>query len=399
MSFFTRQNRATLASSRRGGAFAARPLAAAAGLLLLPGIVCLEAGTRLSLGERSGAPGQSLSTPIEVASDEGLVAFQLDLEFDAAAVAIGSVSAEPFESDHVLRSEEVVEGQRRLLVYSPSNAALDGGVVGRAQVDLLSGFPEGAKAFSLSNVRFVAETGATLEVSLAPFVRLVSPEAGSSFGELERVSLSGLAVETEGETRRVEFLVNGRVIAEDASAPYSASWLVDGLGNTLLSVVAFDSDGDASRSPEVPIAVAPAPFMEDWRAERFSEAQRGDASVSGLSADPDGDGVPNALEFAFGLDPLRYDDSGMPEARIETDEAGERRLSIRFEKPTTVSQLEYIVEVSEDLANWLGSEARVSETSLGVENGKELIEGRSLTPLSETANGELFIRVRVEPAD
>lgn len=42
-----------------------------------------------------------------------------------------------------------------------------------------------------------------------------------------------------------------------------------------------------------------------WQAEWFDPAQLADANVSGLSADPDNDGLTNLVEYAFGTNPLQ----------------------------------------------------------------------------------------------
>lgn len=47
----------------------------------------------------------------------------------------------------------------------------------------------------------------------------------------------------------------------------------------------------------------------DWRQFAFTPTQRADPTISGWDADPDRDGLPNLLEYAFGLDPLVPDRS------------------------------------------------------------------------------------------
>jgi len=47
---------------------------------------------------------------------------------------------------------------------------------------------------------------------------------------------------------------------------------------------------------------AESPF-DAWRREHFTEEELDDPNISGPDADPDGDGIPNLLEYAMGLDP------------------------------------------------------------------------------------------------
>jgi hypothetical protein len=45
----------------------------------------------------------------------------------------------------------------------------------------------------------------------------------------------------------------------------------------------------------------------DWQLQHFTDAELNDSSVGSSHADPDGDGLPNLLEFAQGGDPLMAD--------------------------------------------------------------------------------------------
>jgi len=49
--------------------------------------------------------------------------------------------------------------------------------------------------------------------------------------------------------------------------------------------------------------VEPDSPFDAWRKEHFSEEELQDPNISGPDADPDGDGIPNLMEYAMGLDP------------------------------------------------------------------------------------------------
>lgn len=49
---------------------------------------------------------------------------------------------------------------------------------------------------------------------------------------------------------------------------------------------------------------ASADTFSTWQASHFTGTQLGNASISGPGANPDGDGFPNLMEYAFALDPL-----------------------------------------------------------------------------------------------
>lgn len=63
-----------------------------------------------------------------------------------------------------------------------------------------------------------------------------------------------------------------------------------------------------------------------WQAESFDAVQLADPSVSALGSDPDDDGIPNVLEYAFGTHPLRggpvpvAEGLGMPVFSLVEDE-------------------------------------------------------------------------------
>lgn len=74
-----------------------------------------------------------------------------------------------------------------------------------------------------------------------------------------------------------------------------------------------------------------------------------DPAVIGPAADPDGDGVVNAVEYALGLDPRRADRDRLPRPRLVETPAG-WRLRLEFEHPLAASDVTFHAAQTDALA-------------------------------------------------
>lgn len=121
---------------------------------------------------------------------------------------------------------------------------------------------------------------------------------------------------------------------------------------------------------------------DDWRYERFG-AQANNPAISGDNADPDGDGMPNLLEYAVGRNPLQPSAHGLPGPDL-TD----GRLSVRAEKNPAASDLDWSAEVSGTLApgSWTGNVTVLQNTP-------EIFE--ALDNTASSGNGPRFMRLKV----
>lgn len=88
-----------------------------------------------------------------------------------------------------------------------------------------------------------------------------------------------------------------------------------------------------------------SPYM-NWQATHFSEEELAEGAITGDEDDPDGDGIPNALEFAMGLDPRVPDTEGLPFGGIT---AGHLTLSFRMNKEALAAGVIFEVEACTDL--------------------------------------------------
>ena len=92
-----------------------------------------------------------------------------------------------------------------------------------------------------------------------------------------------------------------------------------------------------------------------WVSDHFTEQEIGNPAIVGPDADPDGDGLANAIEYAFGTEP-REGAEDMMLARVTPEVvpvAGVNRLRLRFTLPEFLpSDVLYQVEVSDELGEW-----------------------------------------------
>lgn len=144
-----------------------------------------------------------------------------------------------------------------------------------------------------------------------------------------------------------------------------------------------------------------APF-EAWRLARFGNT--GNPTISGASADPDGDGIPNFLEYAFGLNPLAASSNGLPFGSIQAD-SGTNYLALTFGRATNATDTTFTVMVASNLlgqwltgssysgANVIPVTAYTTEVSRVPSNGIETISVRDNVPIHSAP--QQFMRLRV----
>lgn len=119
------------ANSKQVFSFLTRPAILGLAILLITGFAAMPAmaAPELSVGTTSGIPGQTVSIPIQIDTDDSVIAVQLDLSFDPGALSSKGVSAGSALTDHVFDWAEVAPGQLRLVITSESRSALQDGAL------------------------------------------------------------------------------------------------------------------------------------------------------------------------------------------------------------------------------------------------------------------------------
>lgn len=137
----------------------------------------------------------------------------------------------------------------------------------------------------------------------------------------------------------------------------------------------------------------------EWRARFFR--RDAPATQTAPSADPDGDGAPNVLEYAFGTPPMQADVGHRSHGLLVPDSvAGSLHPGLVFRRSRVATDLAVRVQVSVDLANWendLNQPSTTEVTVLPLEDGLEEVTVRTVEPLPESAPRFLRLLVELKP--
>ena len=130
--------------------------------------------------------------------------------------------------------------------------------------------------------------------------------------------------------------------------------------------------------------------FDGWTAANFPGIT--DPNTVGPDADPEGDGVANFVEFAFGLNPNATDPAPKPlQTRLDPVDPAKRVLE--FTRPKGLSGIAYVLQSSENLLGWTPFAGTPQITDLG--NGSEKLTYDDTTPMAATASR--FLRLTVSP--
>lgn len=135
--------------------------------------------------------------------------------------------------------------------------------------------------------------------------------------------------------------------------------------------------------------------LPDW----WEEQHGLDPFVSNLHLDPENDGLPNLLEYAFGGNPKVADaqERGIQAGRVELN--GQSFLSVGFYRRTGDANLLFRVQESPDLGIWtnLPMPQQILGTSQNMGDGTEHVNVLGTLPITgPDAEPKGFLRVAVE---
>lgn len=127
-----------------------------------------------------------------------------------------------------------------------------------------------------------------------------------------------------------------------------------------------------------------------YQQKHFTPAERNNPALSAMSADADGDGLPNLLEYAFGTDPRNGDSNAVK----PTSAPQGGHLTFTYVRRTDAADLAYVVEMSDNLINWDSQPGMVEEVSVvPLDANRERVIVREITPMS--SKPKRFVRLSV----
>lgn len=131
-----------------------------------------------------------------------------------------------------------------------------------------------------------------------------------------------------------------------------------------------------------------------WQLQHFTAAELASATVSGDTADPDGDGISNLLEYALNLDPKAANVTGLPTSSLSTV-SGAQYLTLTYTQVKAAADITYVPQVSGDLATWNSgaSYTTLVSTTNNADGVTQTVVVRDLT--AATAANQRFIRLQV----
>lgn len=130
------------------------------------------------------------------------------------------------------------------------------------------------------------------------------------------------------------------------------------------------------------------PTFDQWLEQQFPGID--DPAQIGPGADPDGDNIPNLVEFAFGLSPMAIDPDFAP---LKGAVPAPENWVLEFVRPAGLGGIAYVVQGSDNLQDW--TDLSATPTISPLEGGQERIT--FTLAVDPSAVTHRFVRLIVRP--
>ncbi len=148
--------------------------------------------------------------------------------------------------------------------------------------------------------------------------------------------------------------------------------------------------GDGTLWYEIEVTPAPSASFEAWRSDQFTPAELGAPDVSGPGADPAGDGVPNLVKYALGLD------ARVPALKPDLlqwgvdSEGNSRVLWLTYTRNKAAEDVAIVPYFGAEVADW----TEAPETVIADLGKRERVRTEHAIPAGAPALGLMRVEVR-----
>lgn len=156
-------------------------------LALLAGSGIVSADPTFSAGSTAGVPGSTVRVAINYTTDTNAPSLQFDLVYATNYLSSGEPVAGNALSDHLIGSNELSPGLRRVLIFSFSNAPITNGVLVFMPFTIATNAPDHDEPLVLTNVVVsspnaqvvpASATNGTLAIAIPPQFSSIAPTNG-----------------------------------------------------------------------------------------------------------------------------------------------------------------------------------------------------------------------------
>ena len=173
------------------------------------------------------------------------------------------------------------------------------------------------------------------------------------------------------------------VVATPAAGFNFVSWTNGGTVVSTSPSYTFAVTSDATL-----VANFSLPPFAAWKSQWFTAAELADPSISGDDADPDGDGLPNIVEYALGLNPRVPNSS-----TVLTSSVTNGVLTATYQLSKAATDVTVVVEESSDLINWNSGTTFISTPQVLTDDGTT--QTVQVTDKQSSGSSHRFMRLRV----
>ncbi len=168
----------------RGAATRLEPQLVAYVILLVAGICSSFGAPQLSVGNTNGVPGAAVSVASRIAGDTNIVAAQYDIVFNPATLNSTDATAMGAQPNHLVASALLNQSTRRVVLYSPANAALTNGVLANLVFSIASNAPPGVSSVLITNAILANAQGNQVQPAGLASGFVLSLAAPARFGSI-----------------------------------------------------------------------------------------------------------------------------------------------------------------------------------------------------------------------